>query len=112
MSVIDAIREGKYANLVPYKRESVPAGEDSMTVRQARDHAEEQKRLNREQHRLHRTEEARLRSLFQSDLEAEHGLVGHPKAARLFELAWDDDHSGGFEAVAYSYAELADLVQP
>lgn len=112
MNVIDAIREGRYKNTVPYSVDRVPIDENRMTVRQAREHAEAEKARHRAQRELHRAEEARLDRLFRADLEEEHGLAGHPKAELLFDIAWDDAHSDGYEQIAYRYERLAGLLAP
>jgi hypothetical protein len=52
------------------------------------------------------------RAIHRAILEAKHGLTGHPKAARLYELAWDMGHSAGFGEVEIYYDEMADLLKP
>ena len=52
-----------------------------------------------------------LMDQFQKDLEECEGLVGHPKAPKLFSIAWDRCHSGGFSDVAGCYSEMADLLR-
>lgn len=111
MDIHEKIRAGHYENTVPWKPENVPINEDTMTVRRAREHKEEQQCKRREQHNLHRAEDARLRKVFQADLEREFGLEGHPKAGRLFEIAWEDAHSEGYEHIAWQYENLAELLR-
>lgn len=94
-----------------YSAENLPVETDDMTVKQARELAEERKRLIREQRDKHRAEEARLVALFKADLEAEHGIVGNPKADRLFEIAWEHGHSSGYGEVLLHYEELVELVK-
>ena len=36
----------------------------------------------------------------------------HHKRDRLWQIAWEDAHSEGYEAVAHRYAELAQLLTP
>ena len=43
-------------------------------------------------------------------LEEECGLVSHPKARRLFELAWEYGHASGIEEVAGYYRAMAELL--
>lgn len=52
-----------------------------------------------------------LENEFKRDLEEEHGVTGHPKAERLFQIAWDHGHSAGFSEVLGWYSELAELIQ-
>jgi hypothetical protein len=52
----------------------------------------------------------RLKEKFEQDLAAENGIAGHPRAAKVFELAWEHGHSAGFGDVANLYAEFAELV--
>ena len=52
---------------------------------------------------------------FRRDLETEHGLTNHPKAATVFGMAWDRGHSDsrdGYKTVAYYYEDLANLLKP
>lgn len=109
MTVRDFIIEGRYANLVPF---SVPEQKphDDMTVRQARDLKATNASRKATQHRLHREEEARLNALFKADLEAEYGTTAHPRAGRLFELAWGMGHANGYGEVYDYYGELVTLI--
>jgi hypothetical protein len=97
INVLDAIREGRYENKVTYE------------AWRMRKH---DAKKSREQLNKRRAEEARLNSLFKADLENQHGVAGHPKADRLFELAWDYGHSSGYNEVAYYYDDLAELIKP
>jgi hypothetical protein len=56
-------------------------------------------------------ESRRLKALFKSDLEAEHGLAGHPKADLLFDIAWEHGHANGYYDVEIHYSELAELLK-
>jgi hypothetical protein len=47
---------------------------------------------------------------FKAELLQELGLDKHPKAEKLFEMAWDDGHSNGFLEVAICAAKLAELL--
>lgn len=52
-----------------------------------------------------------MRDKFKQDLLIELGIANHPKADKVFEMAWDDRHDEGHEAV-YEYAsDLADLIR-
>jgi hypothetical protein len=111
MDVIEKIRAGRYNNNVFYDHLVVPVDEDTMTVRQAREHKEEQQRLSKEQRFLYHKEDLRLEALLKADLEAEFELAGHAKADKLWAIAWEREHSSGYESVARAYEELAELVR-
>lgn len=108
--VIEAIRAGKYETAVPMSIEPLILDKDEMTGRQVREMQEAHRLRQLEQREAYRADRARLRDLFKADLEAEHGVVGHPKADKLFDLAWEYGHSDGHESVAYHYGELMGLV--
>ena len=112
VNVFDAIAEGRYKNNVPYDREPDPVNEETMTVRQAREHKEKQKLLRNEQRELHHAEQHRLDALFKADLEAEHNVVGHPKADKLFSIAWQRGHAYGYYDVACIYDDIVELIKP
>ena len=53
---------------------------------------------------------ALMQANFKADLADELGLTNHPKWDKLFEIAWDEEHAGGYAAV-YNFAEtLAELL--
>jgi hypothetical protein len=52
-----------------------------------------------------------LEKEFKRDLFDQHGVTGHPKAERAFQLAWDYGHSSGFQEVANYFDDLADLLK-
>jgi len=47
---------------------------------------------------------------FREALEAECGMVGHPKANKVYALAWEYMHRRGLVDVASMYYDLAELV--
>lgn len=57
-------------------------------------------------------ETKRLEKEFKSDLEVEFDVLGHPKADKLFDLAWSFGHGSGFYEVYFYYSELSELVIP
>jgi hypothetical protein len=61
--------------------------------------------------RAYSAESGRLDGQFLSDLEEEHGMTGHPKAALLYGKAWQLGHSAGLGEVASYYEDLVDLVK-
>ena len=63
--------------------------------------------LTREE--IRKMEEER-RVAHKAALELDHGLVGHPKADLLYEIAWSLGHSSGYNEVKNYYDELAPLL--
>jgi len=51
------------------------------------------------------------RDEFQKDCLEDLGLTNHPKAGRLFEIAWDYGHASGYHEVWSYIKELADLLR-
>jgi hypothetical protein len=60
--------------------------------------------------KAYRDETARLDELFKQDVLSLLGIADHPKADKLFDMAWEDCHSEGLEAVASRCEELAELL--
>lgn len=52
------------------------------------------------------------RDAHKATLEKKHGLTGHPKADKLYELAWGMGHSAGYYEVEIFYNDMADLLKP
>lgn len=109
MTVRENIAAGKYENNVPGRIERVPVDEN-MTIRQARDHKDAEVRRSAEQRIKNQTEHSRIVKLFRADLEDEYGIAGNPKAALLWEKAWDRGHSGGWSEIVCAYDDLAELI--
>jgi hypothetical protein len=57
------------------------------------------------------TEERRLQEEFEKDLYEDLGIVGHPKASRLYGMAWEDGHANGYSEVYSRAAVLVDLIK-
>jgi len=55
-------------------------------------------------------EERRLMDLFKEDLLLELGLRGHPKAEKLWQMAWDHGHADGLQDVLYWAEDFAQLI--
>ena len=53
----------------------------------------------------------RERDEHREKLDHKYGVYGHPKAKRLYELAWDYGHGSGFSEVEFYYSELVDLIK-
>jgi hypothetical protein len=58
-----------------------------------------------------RAETAALNEKFRDDLYDEYGVTGHPKAAMVFDKAWERGHSEGLENVANHFSDLVELIQ-
>ena len=56
--------------------------------------------------------ESDVRSEHKAKLEQKHGLTGHPKADRLYRIAWDAGHAEGYHEIEMWYEDLAELLQP
>lgn len=68
-------------------------------------------RKDREAWDTYHEEEARMNNLFRQDLAAEHGVTGHPKEQKLFELAWEHGHSSGYSEVTNYYESFVELLK-
>lgn len=55
-------------------------------------------------------ENARLFEEFKKDLFADLGIADNPKAEKLFSIAWDKGHSGGYSEVYNEALDLVDLI--
>lgn len=82
-----------------------------MTVREAREHTIAEKNRVHEQRRLHRENGGRMTDLLRRDLEAEHGVAAHPRAGKLWSLAWEHGHSSGYSDVVNYYEEFVELLK-
>lgn len=87
--VYEKMRSDYYKNKLPYSGKK-----DDQAIRKA-----------------HGEEEGRLHQLFKSDLEKEFGIVRHPKADLLFQIAWSMGHSSGYHEVWNHYQEMVDLLK-
>jgi hypothetical protein len=58
----------------------------------------------------YRDESNRLEAQFKTDLEEEYGVTDNPKKDLLYSKAYDDGHSGGFNDIESSYADMVDLI--
>ncbi|MEN6622406.1 MAG: hypothetical protein ABFD50_12745 [Smithella sp.] len=59
---------------------------------------------------IFRKKQRDMEAQFKEDVLEENGLSGHPKAGKVFLLAWQEGHSDGYQRVAEWVAELAELV--
>ena len=111
IDVVIKIKAGDYETKIPYEYEIVPIDEDTMTVREAREHTDRQKEMKKNHLALRRQDIYRLTVEFRKDLADEYGVTGHPKEPKLWNMAWEHGHSSGLEEVAMYYDELVELVK-
>jgi len=101
MGVLENIVNEKYDNKLPYP--------DSYEKTDSISQNERNKRAMTEARMAYRAETSRLeRAVFKGDLEAEFGLL-HYHHEKVWDIAWDEGHSEGLEAVYRWYERLADL---
>lgn len=58
----------------------------------------------------YREDQRKRNEQFKKDLLTALGITDHPKAERLFEIAWDHCHSNGLTEILYYAAELSELL--
>ena len=61
--------------------------------------------------REYRTLETQVIEVFKRDLLVSLDLTEHPKANRLYAMAWEHGHSSGYAEVAMYAEELAELLK-
>lgn len=52
-----------------------------------------------------------VKSELKADILAELGITNHPKADKLYEMAWEAGHSEGYYSVFDRAEELAELIR-
>ena len=72
---------------------------------------EEMDKAFQEARRQYYIEEKRVMSIFQEDLMKELGILGHPKAQLLYDIAWSHGHSDGLHSVVNWAEELVVLIK-
>lgn len=111
MGARENLSAGQYENRVSYSIAALEIDESTTTIAGARDLKAQHKATQRQQCSLHNQEQGRISAQVKSDLEAEHGLAGHPKADILWSKAWDHGHSSGYDEIISVYEDLAELLQ-
>lgn len=85
---------------------------DKPDWRKLRDEEEEERREEVQKRREERNaEERQKKDWLRKKLEVEFGVIGNPKADKLWELAWDYGHSSGPQEVESYYIELVELIK-
>lgn len=117
MSVQDNINNGVYTNKTVWPKTPVkPTLDRKGGADAADDYAKKLREYEkampayREARDAYRAEDNRLTQQFRADLEAEYGLTGHPKADKLWNLAWEEGHSSGLNEVYLCYDRFSELV--
>lgn len=88
MSIYDDIESGKYVNELPYHS------------RKDNPHA----------YACFMAESARLSQLFKDDLFAALGISENPKREKLYAIAYEKSHSGGFSEIHCEALAMVDLI--
>lgn len=83
------IQDGDYKNKLPYESRS----------------------KNPEAYKAYIEEDARVLTKFRADVLADLGLTNHPKANKLYDLAWERGHSSGYYEVYGNALDLATLLE-
>lgn len=94
MSIREQIAAGKYNNKVPYPDRKLPAQE-----------------LHSKLKAYHAGADV-ARAEFRVDLESEYHMSHHPKADKLWNLAWEHGHSSGLVDVVHYYEDFLELITP
>jgi hypothetical protein len=111
MTFEERIADGYYANTGLTFNTPRPVMMDDETKRQfdCRLHYWKQKRDERASESMAMA--MKRHNEFRHDLEVHYGVPhDHPKAQKLFEMAWGYGHASGFHEVFQHYGELAELV--
>jgi hypothetical protein len=103
MDIYDNIRARKYENSLPY-----PSAKDFKIGKTA---TEAEIAERNKQRAAYRNEENRLYTQFKKDLLEHLGFTNHPKAEKLFAMAWSDGHASGYEEVAICADRYAELLR-
>lgn len=56
-------------------------------------------------------DQGRLHEEFRQDLFDAHGVVGHPKADKVYSYAYDRGHAHGYQEVALIFGDLVELIK-
>lgn len=99
MSLADKLASGAYDNDAPYPS-FIPINASALSKEKRHQVLE-----------VYRNRQHEIKEKFHADLAAEHGLTGHPKEQKLFDLAWSHGHSYGLAKVASYYEEFAELLK-
>jgi len=68
------------------------------------------KEMEKEERRKRQEEEREKVRAFRNNLEASYGVQDHPKANKVWELAWEHGHANGFSEIEHYYHEFVSLI--
>lgn len=93
---------GEFAetDALDYRDELIRAGYENVKVTSRKETPGERIARNNAERQAHKQK-----------LEEKYGVVGHPKADRLYELAWEHGHSSGYSEVEIYYDDFVELVK-
>ncbi len=113
----DRIADGEFENRVEYpNKPSKPRLERDHTFAQVTEYAKQlalYETLNagyRADLDAYRAGERASYDLFKTELLKDLGIADHPKADRLFSMAWERGHSEGYHSVYSEAEDLSDLM--
>lgn len=112
MTVRDKIAAGDYESKIPRELPPDDIDEEMVTAAEYKRLVNTRAERERRHRELYRQDCHRLEgAVFKADLEAEYELVGHPKADKVFGLAWEHGHSASLHEVWMYYDDFAELVK-
>jgi len=118
-SIRDKIQAGEFENMFPFPTDATlgedPAyralhAEKRQLLQRLGEIKEAIKALVHTMRKDYDNESFAKKCKFKEALEEEYGLQDHPKKDDIWNKAWEDGHSGGWNSVLCEYDELADLV--
>jgi hypothetical protein len=113
MDIRENIKAGKYINPKPYpnvpqvSRQERAARGFSLQLEfeeRYKEHRIAVREWTREVHELEQ-------KVFKNDLFEEYGVTGHPKAEKVWALAWREGHAEGLASVVDHFEELVELIK-
>ena len=111
MDVLDKIKNGDYKNKKQYP---VRANFKIMKLCEYCGQSYKDKKSEEEYknaHREYRIETSTLMKQFRNDLFEEAEIIEHPKADKIWNLAWERGHSSGLAEVYDYFFEYLDLIK-
>lgn len=115
----ERIQNGDFENVLPYPTNEIlrndPAYqaldvEQSQLLDRTEDLKGAKKALIHNMQQEYDNESSVLRAEFKTALEKEYELQNHPKKDKIWQKAWDDGHSGGWQSILNEYDEIVDLL--
>jgi hypothetical protein len=106
----------KYKNIIPYPHKpSKPTIDpwkcDGQQIEAIKDKYAEALLKFQQDYEAWYAEDHRIYNVFRHDALEDCGLLGHPKAIRAWDFAWDRGHANGFSDVYSWLDEIADILK-